>query len=231
MEHAGSGGEVPSGYKYEGRRLTPKVMANLARQLVREPVFQRSALEKIAAYHLASGGVGTDTDIASLINRTLALLVRAGLLEQARKPGWWRWREGANVPADLRIALDPGAGSGGGPGRVLKVVIVGTIEGEGSGCIYVYYLPGYKDLAGFRQDARWPVKVGMTSSSDCRIRVANQKCTVIPEVPVIGYIRRTDEPRILEQAIHRVLDCRKQRIVEVPGAEWFHSSPDEIREI
>ena len=66
MEQAESAGEVPLGYRYEGRRLTPQVMADLARSLVQEPVFRRTALGKIREYHLARGGAPTETPLSTL---------------------------------------------------------------------------------------------------------------------------------------------------------------------
>ncbi|MFD1210737.1 GIY-YIG nuclease family protein [Arthrobacter sp. GCM10027362] len=228
MRQADIGGEVPSRYRYEGVRLTPRVMAGLARNVVTEPVFRRGALGKAQEYHLARGGAPTDTSLTSLVRKAATILARAGLIEGAGIYGWWRWREGPDVPAGLQIGPEPGTDLAAGE---LEVATEGTNEGEGSGCVYVYYFPGYKELAGFRKEARWPVKVGMTSASDSHIRVSNQQGTVMPEAPVIAYARQTDTPRKLEQTLHAILSCRGLQLDDAPGAEWFLSSPDEIKAI
>lgn len=231
MEQAESAGEEPLGYRYEGRRLTPQVMADLARSLVQEPVFRRTALGKIREYHLARGGAPTETDIVTLIKKALTILARAGLLEGAGKPGWWRWRAGANVPAGLQIGPGPWPTPGVFAGSEVEVANEGTSDGQGSGRVYVYYFPSYKELAIRKKEARWPVKVGMTSTGNSSIRVLNQQGTAMPETPVVGYECLTNTPRKLEQGLHAILHCRGQQLVDAPGTEWFLSSPDEIREI
>lgn len=231
MEQAGSAGEVPLRYRYEGKRLTPQVMADLARSLVQEPVFRRTALGKIREYHLARGGAPTETDVVILIKKSLTILARAGLLEGAGKPGWWRWRAGANVRASLQIGSGPSPNSGVSAVSEVEVANEGTSEGQGSGRVYVYYFPSYKELAIRKKEVRWPVKVGMTSTGNSSIRVLNQQGTAMPETPVVGYECLTNTPRKLEQGLHAILHCRGQQLVDAPGTEWFLSSPDEIREI
>lgn len=197
MEQDESAGEVPLGYKYEGRRLTPQIMADLARNLVQEPVFRRTALGKIREYHLARGGAPTETDIMTLIKKAVTILARAGLLEGAGKPGWWRWQTGANVPAGLQIGPGPWPNSGVFAGSELEAANKETSEGQGPGRVYVYYFPSYKELAIRKKEARWPVKVGMTSTSNSSTRVLNQQGTAMPETPVVGYECLTNTPRKL----------------------------------
>lgn len=231
VEQVESAGEEALGYKYEGRRLTPQVMADLARNLVQEPVFRRTALGKIREYHLARGGAPTETDIMTLIKKAVTILARAGLLEGAGKPGWWRWQTGANVPARLQIGPGSWPTSGFFAGSELEAANEGTGEGQGSGRVYVYYFPTYKELAIRKREARWPVKVGMTCTGNSSIRVLNQQGTAMPETPVVGYECLTNTPRKLEQGLHAILHCRGQQLVDAPGTEWFLSSPDEIKEI
>jgi hypothetical protein len=226
MGQADIGGGVSSRYMFEGMRLTPKVMACLARSVLDEPVFRRGALEKVQEYHLARGGAPPKMAFTLLIRNAVVILAHAGLIEPAGVPGWWRWRE-EPVPAGLETGFDPGAN----PAGDFEVANEGTTEGEGSGCVYVYYFPSYKELAGLRKEARWPVKVGMTTASDSRIRVANQQGTAMPEAPVVAYERLTDTPRKLEQILHAVLSLRGLQLADAPGAEWFLSSPAEVKAI
>jgi hypothetical protein len=205
-------------------------MADLARVVVTESVFRRSALEKVLDYHLARGGAPTNTDITLVIKKALMILVRWGLLESAGPYGWWRWREGLDVPADLHLVSDcrtfPAASA-----WEAELGNERVTEGEGCGCVYVYYFPSYRELAGRKKEVRWPVKVGMSSSSNSRIRIANQNGTAMPEAPVVAYARRTDAPRKLEQTLHAILECRGLKLAKAPGAEWFLSSPEEIKAI
>ncbi|MCG2623002.1 GIY-YIG nuclease family protein [Arthrobacter sp. I2-34] len=225
-------GGVSSRYRFEGVPLTPKLMASLARSVLDEPVFRRRALEKVQEYHLARGGAPAKTAFTLLVRKAVIFLARAQLIEPAGVHGWWRWRERPGVPASLKPAFAPGTEPA-GELEVASVDVAGeeTNEGEGSGCVYVYYFPSYKELAGLRKEARWPVKVGMTSARDSRVRVANQQGTAMPEAPVVAYAWLTDTPRKLEQTLHAILSLRGLQLADAPGAEWFLSSPNEVKAI
>lgn len=231
MEQDEGTAPIPSRYKYEGRRLTPRIMAEIARAVVHEQTFQRSALERTLEYHLARGGAPTNTDIKVLTSKAMSELVRAGLVVQAGKAGWWRWREGVNGHVELQGLADSNADWDVAAGEGIDLTNEGPDDGEGSGRVYVYYFPSYKELALRKEEARWPVKIGMTASSDSYFRVTQQQGTAMPEVPVIAYQRRTDVPYRLEQGLHSILYLRGLQLDNAPGAEWFLSNPEEIKEI
>ncbi|MEU6257937.1 GIY-YIG nuclease family protein [Streptomyces sp. NPDC047043] len=100
--------------------------------------------------------------------------------------------------------------------------------GQGSGSVYVWYLPAYRDRARSTKSAHWECKVGTSAYSAAR-RVAEQG--YVPEKPVCALLIRTDHYRDLERYLHSVLDGRGRRVESAVGTEWFHTSPAEVLSI
>lgn len=191
------------------------------------PVFRRADLiSKVEEYHNANGGAPGQRNVTSATKKALQLLAAGGYLERTAVPGLWRWItppeaavEAALLSGDIYETDE------------LDVTTDTIIEGDGSGSVYVYYFPNYKELADFRQKPVWPIKVGMTALGDAKIRISEQQGTAMPEDPVVAYVRKTDNPLRLERLIHSVLFFRGQQVEEAPGNEWFVSSPAEVKAI
>ncbi len=102
--------------------------------------------------------------------------------------------------------------------------------GSGDNSVYLYYYPNYKENAKLKGEENWKCKIGRTEDTDPNIRI-NQQITGMPEQVIIGLVILTNEPVKLEGAIHRLLKHFDRHISDAPGAEWFLTSPDEIREL
>ncbi len=98
--------------------------------------------------------------------------------------------------------------------------------GEGPQYVYAYYLPTYRRIAEKDGLDRWPVKIGMTTTS-VAVRMAAHR-TALPEAPRLGLIVRTDNAALLENVIHGVLSMRGARSEESGGSEWFVTNLDEV---
>jgi len=99
--------------------------------------------------------------------------------------------------------------------------------GAGSGAIYVYYLPAYKERAVARNEKSWACKIGK-SDRDPLDRILDQAATALPERPIVDFILLTDHASLIERALHCVLAIRGRRIEGSPGFEWFLTSPEEV---
>lgn len=220
--------ETPTqSYKYVGIPLTPNVIADLAKNLMRRPMFRRAELiEAVQEYHGANGGLPSNSDLTGATKKALSVLARDGLLERTGAYGLWRWvvaPEPDGLP-ELGLELDEDA-------EELELTDQTMVEGQGSGSVYVYYFPSYKVLADLRNEDRWPVKIGMTAVSHAKIRISEQQGTAMPEEPVVAYVRKIDTPHRLERCIHTLLFYRGQQIDDAPGSEWFKSNPAEVKSI
>jgi Meiotically up-regulated gene 113 len=97
------------------------------------------------------------------------------------------------------------------------VDLSGLVEtGRGSEVVYAY---GYA-CAPDR------LKIGMTTG-DPVARVATQIGISTPDCPSLRLLIRTPRARVLERAIHSILDLQDRRI-RGGGAEWFRVTADEV---
>lgn len=216
----------PAPYKFEGLPLTPNVIADLAPLLVPTPLFRRAELiAAVEDYHVSQGGLPSESGLTAQVKKALQVLQKNGSLEPSGGYGTWRWLHEPNAE-ELSAVVQPESSDD-------EPLVLSDIqaEGEGQGSVYVYYFPAYKDLADFRGESTWPVKVGMSAAGNATIRVADQQGTAMPESPVLAYVRKTSTPRKLEAAVHAILFFRGRQLEDAAGAEWFDSSPDEVKAI
>jgi hypothetical protein len=87
--------------------------------------------------------------------------------------------------------------------------------------IYWYTFPAYK-----RSTGPFPIKIGKGADPESRIM---QQVTPMPEKPeILGTYLHVDADN-LEKAIQYVLKVRGKRKADAPGAEWFMTTPEEIK--
>lgn len=94
-------------------------------------------------------------------------------------------------------------------------------DGGGKPSVYWYTFPAYQAKAG-----PYPIKIGRGTDPLARIRM---QVTAMPEQPVVLGTYEHDDPANLERALHSVLILRGKRKTDAPGAEWFITTPDEIK--
>ena len=220
-------------YPYRGIPLKPAIVQHLVRRLYGGKVVERQVLvEEVTRMHLSEGGLKpTAEKHDSIFKRALSDMKDKGEAENA-SPGYWRISVLADASLDapsvttensFLIDADEEATE-----TTAVIESVAEIEiGEGAGAVYVYYLPTYRLRAEEHDEKSWPCKIGRTDR-DPLARVLSQSATALPERPHIAIILRTNHPGAWEAALHGALTVRGMQIDNVPGIEWFLTSPDEI---
>lgn len=100
------------------------------------------------------------------------------------------------------------------------------VESNDPGVIYAYSFPSIR-----KNDGKFPIKVGLTTTGDTEARVTQQcKQTCCFEYPIVLKTWEVQRVAAVEDAIHSTLEARggKRRS---PGTEWFDTTIDEIEAI
>ena len=101
-----------------------------------------------------------------------------------------------------------------------------NVESNDSGIIYAYSFPSIK-----RNDGKFPIKVGLTTTGDAEARVTQQcKQTCCFEYPVVLKTWEVQRVAAVEDAIHSTLEARGSKR-HAPGSEWFDTTLEEIEGI
>ena len=93
--------------------------------------------------------------------------------------------------------------------------------GRGSERVYAYTFSSYQRAAG-----PYPIKVGMTRGSSAERRIAQQIGASNAETPILLLEISCENASLLERSLHSRLKSR--HISDVPGKEWFRTTPAEI---
>jgi hypothetical protein len=100
------------------------------------------------------------------------------------------------------------------------------IDSNDAGIIYAYSFPSIR-----RNDGKFPIKVGLTTTGDADARVAQQcKQTCCFEYPVILQTWEVQRVAAVEAAIHSTLEARGAER-HAPGTEWFDTTLEEVESI
>ena len=93
--------------------------------------------------------------------------------------------------------------------------------GRGSERVYAYTFSSYQRAAG-----PYPIKVGMTRAGSAEHRIAQQLGASNAETPILLLEISCEHASLLERSLHSRLKSR--HITDVPGKEWFRTTPAEI---
>ena len=93
--------------------------------------------------------------------------------------------------------------------------------GRGSERVYAYTFSSYQRAAG-----PYPIKVGMTRAGSAERRIAQQIGASNAETPILLLEISCENASLLERSLHGRLKSR--HISDVPGKEWFRTTPAEI---
>jgi len=100
------------------------------------------------------------------------------------------------------------------------------VESYDSGIIYAYSFPSIR-----RNEGRFPMKVGLTTTGDTDARVTQQcRQTCCFEYPVVLRTWEVQRVAAVEDAIHSTLEARGSKR-QAPGTEWFNTTLEEIEAI
>jgi T5orf172 domain len=100
------------------------------------------------------------------------------------------------------------------------------VESNDPGLIYAYSFPSIR-----REEGKFPIKVGLTTTGDADARVTQQcKQACCFEYPVILGTWEVQRVAAVEDAIHSTLEARGVKR-QAPGSEWFDTTLEEIQSI
>ncbi len=110
--------------------------------------------------------------------------------------------------------------------RADELIIAERDMGSGAQTLYAYYLPTYRRLAENGGESSWLMRVGITTESVESMLASSR--AVLPEVPALAIVVRTDDAELLQRLVHMVLDLRSRRATSGGGDDWFITNGDEI---
>lgn len=197
--------------KYVGCSFSVDIAKELIRELFANSICKKQKIsETVIGVYLQRGG--TQPINSDIVGHALYYMREDGEATNSEKhaPTFGHWAIFSNKA----------------PKNVSPVQQNETI-GHGNSSVYVVYFDTFKENALSKGDNRWHCKIGRTSRLDVLERV-NDKA-FIPETPTTGLVIKTDEPKRLENALHKLLKQFDRHIENAPGKEWFNTSPDEVK--
>jgi hypothetical protein len=213
---------VNNSYKYENIALMPNIFAELTRELFLGKMVKRDELaEAVRRHHISNGGKESNTSLLGVAKKALNMLQRDSLASKTGAYGLWRIHGLSPVgaidevePTNSEVPEPPAR----------------EVVGSGNEIVYAYTYPLYERFATETCQEKYQIKIGQ-SRSQSLTRVTDQTGTALPEYPVVLLVIRCEDSLLLETAIHSILELRGFAIADAPGAEWFLTNPQEIKEI
>ena len=214
-------------YQYVGLPLTPAIAAELAVELFSGRTLKRQQIvDAVRDEHALRGGADASAlDLARVIKKGLSMLKDRGLCSN---PSTGYWRINSSTAETIPQASPSSDDDEFSKAPILPIPL--RTVGSGCGSVYVYYFPIYKRSAETEGKLCWPCKIGR-SDRDPILRVLSQSGTALPEKPEIAILVKSDQPALLESALHSVLKLRSKWRQNSPGSEWFDTNPDEVMEL
>jgi hypothetical protein len=220
-------------YQYKNIPLTPNICKELILELFNGKLEMRQTIiDGITTVHLGRGGhEGNAKDKARMVKKALEYLKKEGL---AKNPSHGFWLINTSSKSEIndtnglkvqRQNTEPNE-------KISECEDYATdlVLGEGDSAVYLYYLPTYQSNSKSQGRNTWACKIGKTNRDPLQ-RIISQASTALPEKPKIAVIIKTDNPHVLEQAVHSILTYRNKQIETALGKEWFDTSPDEFLQI
>jgi hypothetical protein len=212
-------------YQYAGLPLSPAIIGEIASRKFAGQVVKRDAIRQaVVAYHVENGGVLTSTDPTQQTKKALQDLAAKGAVEKSGAYGLWRF-----IDRDDALPFDFAKEESVDEDVLAPIAVIRWI-GTGSQLVYVYSFPTYADHANAMGDSVWPCKIGRSDRQSVD-RISEQIGTSTPEWPTVHLGIRCDDSRLLERYLHSALRLEGAYLSDVPGAEWFRTSPDHVIEL
>ena len=196
-------------------------------------VYSRKELvDAVKGRHVAKGGVTGTANVTGQVKKALHTLVNNGVLDNPRT-GHYRKLVGSTTKSATeveRLEAEPDRPAEDESHSSTQLTPLPAAEislGNGSECVYGWYLPSYRELARLQEERHFPIKVGRTTRNpDDRV---NESAGMLPEKPVIGFLLRVDDSEPWERLLHAKLALRGRSRVDANGSEWFDTNLDELR--
>ncbi len=220
--------ELGDDYRYKGIRPSPSIVADLTKQLFAGQLVERQTIiEEVRNFHVRCGGSPPEvSDFSNTVKKALSNMQKVGEAENPSS-GYWKIlpKNTEVIPNEAANELTDEESEG-----LLETQdesFAERVRGTGDSSVYLYYLPIYRTRAQERGEDRWQCKIGRTDGKALQ-RMVGQAGTALPEKPVLAVVLRTKYSVALERALHAVLTLRGLAVQDVPGTEWFLTSPDEV---
>jgi hypothetical protein len=179
-----------------------------------------------------AGGTPTEGRTLARVKKALSALHEQGIVESPVLGFYCLTDSDSAVSATETVESDSALVSSGSDDLIEEPEVEIPIDrfvGGGKQFVYAFYLPTFRAAAEAKGESRWPVKIGMTTTS-VEQRMASHQ-TALPEVPEMAILIRTDNAALMERVIHGILTMRGRRMDESAGSEWFSTNDDELTEI
>jgi len=221
-------------YSFKDVPLTPAIVESLIQELFGGEIVERQRIvDEVGRAHIARGGRPGTQSCTGTVKMALSNMCNKGF---AQNPSRGYWRICAHSSDNELVFEIPNTNAGELTERESNQCPSFSNEtilqdlGSGSGAVYVYYLPTYKEIALSRNERNWACKIGRTDRDPIG-RIWTQMATALPERPVIALVYRTDFPLEWERILHSILTVRGHRMRDSPGCEWFITSPEVVTEL
>ena len=226
-------------YKFKNLPLRPEAIRQLILEIFpgQPPVHRREIIDTVRNAHIRQGGEVPTADVIPGFKKVLRKLAQEGLAENPAL-GFWKILSSTGqdpVAPDIfskedNSRIQPIKQTGTADHAWEKVI--GSSESENS--LYLYYFPTHKKWAELNEKESWQCKIGHTRQ-DPKKRVLNDQSTSYPERPILALLVKTPQAKVLEIAVHKILQYRGRWNKEAKnpsvGDEWFTTSPAEVLEI
>ena len=196
---------MKNSYEYAGKALTQKIAMELIIEIYSgETDVEKMEIKRVVdERHTQRGGVLSTTEMHP-VSGALNVLKKRGLASNQTRGKW-------------SIVSNPN-----GPSNDLYDSDAAPMVGKGKNFVYLCYYPVYRSLAEYQGEEFWACMIGSV-----KLKVS----TEMPELPEIGLIFKTDDPKNLEQTLHNILKFRGKQIGNTLGGKWFMTCPSEVEGI
>ncbi|MGR3764079.1 GIY-YIG nuclease family protein [Rossellomorea sp. NS-SX7] len=214
-------------YKYRDVPLYPAICKELILELFNKKgdVTIKVIIKEVTNLHISRGGKNAQAnDIRRMFSLALRKLKKDGCAENPARTHWRicddKMKESSIDKNNEITEVEPL--------EDIKEKYNLTYYGEGDKEVYLYFLPNYKAYAESNGEKFWRCKIG--ESEDSLRRVLDQVSTALPENPIITIIR-FNKSKLLENLIHKTLEIKDRKIMDIRGEEWFFTNPEEFLSI
>lgn len=210
-------------YKYKGFPVSPKIVAEIIFHLYKNNnlvISRQDISNEVFRFHIENHGADGNSNKIGQVKKALADINES--FYKNRRTGYYEFLidnetkfEDFYSPKKIKKLSDKKINN--------KLDSLNIKEGW----VYFYYFPAYKELASYKKETFFPIKIGK-SNSEPKFRVNEQSGTALPEKPYIFLEVKTADCSSLEQNIHSLLRLQGVKSKVAVGNEWFITNESSI---
>ena len=214
-------------YKYEGFPVSPKIVVEIIFYLYQNNsiVMSRQDISsEVFKFHLENYGANGDSNKIHQVKKALAD-INTSFYKNLRT-GYYEFL--INDETNFDDFYSPVKKTRNASKNQIKNINNSLdILNIKDGWVYFYYFPAYKELASYKNEKTFPIKIGK-SKAEPKSRVGEQSGTALPEKPYIFLEVKTVDCSSLEQNIHSLLKLKGVKSTVAIGNEWFITNEENI---